>query len=436
MTSFTPERRAILANISWLVVGYVLVLGIGWLVQVWMARYLGPDRLGLLSFAISFTLLFLPLVGLGLEPIVIRELVRRVDSASEVLGTAIGLSVGGAVLGMACAMIAIGVWQPSGSGSITIVLIASLSLLPHALRVASYWYASRVESRYSVMARLFALAIASLVRVILILVEAPLVAFAWAYVIESAVEHLVVYLLMRSHPQKPIGWRFSIDRGVSLLSSAWPVIAAGFAVMLYMQIDQVMLKAMIGDHAVGIYAPAVMVFNTINALAVAISASVFPSMVRLRDTNPVLFNKRVQQLYDVMTWAALSIALPIGIASPWLMPAIFGQKYVESGPLMTVVILNCVFVFQGLINSRYLVIQEMQVYIQFACVAAAGVNFMLNLVLIPWLGPMGAAIATLCSYPVASSFGLMPFAKARHCVYRHFLAWLWPLRCWCALSRR
>ena len=80
-------------NTSWLLMERIVRMIVALFVGVYIARYLGPERFGLLSYANSFVGLFLALATLGIDSIVIRELVKRPGSRSVILGTAFGLSL-------------------------------------------------------------------------------------------------------------------------------------------------------------------------------------------------------------------------------------------------------------------------------------------------------------------------------------------------------
>lgn len=68
--------RRYFANTSWLFAEKILRMVVGLFVGVWVARYLGPERFGLLSYAQSFVGLFSAFATLGLDEIVVRELVK------------------------------------------------------------------------------------------------------------------------------------------------------------------------------------------------------------------------------------------------------------------------------------------------------------------------------------------------------------------------
>ena len=71
-----PNLVKILDNIGWLFFDKVLRMGVGLLVGVWVARYLGPEKYGLFNFAAAFVGMFIAVSGLGLQSIVVRDIVR------------------------------------------------------------------------------------------------------------------------------------------------------------------------------------------------------------------------------------------------------------------------------------------------------------------------------------------------------------------------
>ncbi|ENM3897673.1 oligosaccharide flippase family protein, partial [Vibrio cholerae] len=76
-----------LKNTSWLLVDNALKLIVGLFVGVWLARHLGPEEFGIYSYAISFVAIFGGVATLGLDSIVVRELVKQEDRNAEILAT-------------------------------------------------------------------------------------------------------------------------------------------------------------------------------------------------------------------------------------------------------------------------------------------------------------------------------------------------------------
>ena len=64
-------------NTSWLFAEKIIRMMVGLFIGIWVARYLGPEQFGLFSYAVSFVGLFTAISTLGLDTIVVRELVKN-----------------------------------------------------------------------------------------------------------------------------------------------------------------------------------------------------------------------------------------------------------------------------------------------------------------------------------------------------------------------
>ena len=64
-------------NTGWLFFERIIGMAVTFFVGVYVARYLGPANFGLLSYAGSFVGLFMGISALGLNNIVVRELVKN-----------------------------------------------------------------------------------------------------------------------------------------------------------------------------------------------------------------------------------------------------------------------------------------------------------------------------------------------------------------------
>ena len=90
--------RKYFANTSWLLGEKILRMVVALFVGIYVARYLGPENYGLLSYTNSFVAIFVALATLGLDDVVVRELVKYPEQREELLGTSFLLKIVGAVL--------------------------------------------------------------------------------------------------------------------------------------------------------------------------------------------------------------------------------------------------------------------------------------------------------------------------------------------------
>jgi len=186
-------------------------MGVGLLVGVWVARYLGPEQFGLLNFALAFTGLFGAIAALGLQSIVVRDIVRDPAGARLTLGTAAMLQLVGGLVSFLLILGAIAYLRPDDALSRTIVAILGAMMLLKASEIAVYWFESQVQSKYTVWVQNSVFLVFAAVKVGLILLEAPLSAFVWAMLAEAVVVAAILLLVFNlrglniTHLQASIG---------------------------------------------------------------------------------------------------------------------------------------------------------------------------------------------------------------------------------------
>lgn len=420
----------ILHNTAWLVIGQVVLLGVSAIIGMFMVRYLGPSRMGMLAFASGFVGLFIPLAQLGLESIVTLELVRSDERSKTLLVSAFFLRLMASVVAM---LLCVGVVWPLTADDLysrNLVLIASLLILPGSVEIASCWFESRVESQYVVRARLLALAISSVLRLLAIFYGASLIIFVWLLVIEAVLRALLILLNLYRHyatsqTQQP--WcQWSVMR--SLLFNGLPLTLMSVAVSIYMQVDMVMLKLMVDNTAAGYYAVPVQILSMAAFVGFAFSSSVFPAIIKVKEVNPPLYAMRMQQLYDLTTWLGIAGSLVLVSLSSILIPLLFGQSYLPSVTMLNWLAGTIVFIWPGCIQGRWTVTENVQRLMLWPTLAGALLNVILNTLLIPrWQGN-GAAIASLITYVVVTLLGPLLFKRTRQSGQMLLLAYLAPLR--------
>jgi len=392
----------ILNNIIWLFFDKFIRLGVGLLVGVWIARYLGPEQFGLLNYALAFVTLFTAVANLGLYGIVVRDLVQDPANADTTMGTSFVLSVLGGFSAFCLSLLAISYARPDDALSKFIVVLLSLLMVFKATDVVRYWFESQVQSKYVVWMENGIFLAVSTVKIGLIVVEAPLIAFVWAMFVESLIVAVGLLGIYAWKGGKLTAWRFRFARTKVLLKDSWPLILSGLAIMVYMRIDQIMLGQMLGDESVGIYSAAVRISEVWYFIPMAIAASVFPSIIEAKKQGEALYYQRLQKLNDLMVILALALAIPMTFLSDRFITLLFGSAYEMSGPVLAVHIWAGLFVFLGLASGKWFIIEGLQKYSFYRTLSGALVNIGLNLIMIPKFGIIGAAWATVISQACAN----------------------------------
>ncbi len=414
MSQFLSNKgfRKYFANTSWLLGERVFRMTISLFVGIYVARYLGPERFGLLSYALSFVWLFSSLASLGLNDILVRELVNQPENSQNLIATALWLKVCGfGLMGLTVTVVLI--FKSEDQLTLLLISIIILGFLFQATNVVEFYFQAKVQSKFIVRAQVVQLLITSIFKIYLVWSKANLLWFALALMLDQALIAILFLYLYKWKVKKFPFLYFNWEKTKLLIRDGWPLIFTGMVVLVYMKIDQVMLKEMLNTKAVGVYAAAVRLCETLYFIPTALMASLFPAVVYARKKSEKIYEQRIQKLYDLMVWGSVIIAIPTTLVSNWIILLLYGTDFQEAADVLRIYIWAVVFVSLGVASSKWLVAENLQHYSFYITTLGAIVNVGCNLWLIPIHGIKGAAIATLLAQGTVSFLGLSFFGKTR-----------------------
>lgn len=399
-------------NTSWLLGEKVLRIIFGFAVGIWVARYLGPAKFGIINYAQSFVFLFSAFSTLGLNNIIVRELIKDINKRDALLGTGFWLSFFGSFLSF---LLLATTLQFIKNSKLTnqIILIVALGGFFKSFDVITYYFMSRVQGKLITLASIVGLLIVSLIKTTFILVKAPLVAFAIAIVLDNlmlAVGLIYYYLKSRLSIRK---WFFNKTLAFGLLKDSWPLIISGLAISVYMKIDQVMIANMLNNTAVGYYSVAVKFSEIWLFITVAVTTSLFPAIMNAKKESPKLYSNRIINLYRILIFISLIISIFIFLLAKYIILYTYGIQYEQSIPLLRLYVWSIFFVFLNNGAWQWYIAENLQHLATIRLVIGAFINVILNLFLIKYFGLKGAVYATLLSYSIATYFGNLIFRQTR-----------------------
>jgi PST family polysaccharide transporter len=388
-------------------------MGIGLVVGVWVARYLGPEDFGLYNYAIAFAAMFNTAANLGLNSIVIRDLVREPLRNNEILGTAFTLKIIAQIAALLLAVGSISLLRPNNSLTHWLVGIIAAGMFFEAFDVIDFWFQSQVQSKYKVLAKNLGLVLSNFGRIMLIQMNAPLIMFAWIWSAEIAVGAvgLLIAYQVKGHLLK--AWRYSFRCAKELLKDSWTLIFSSIVIMIYMRTDQLMLGQIIGDQAVGVYSAAVRISELWYFVPMAITNSVYPSIVEAKGVSEDLYYGRIQKLFNLMSVFSYAVAIVVTLMSSQIVTVLFGKDYAEAGLILTIHIWTGLFVSSGLVISLWTTTEGLMSLAFAATATGAVINVVLNLFLIRSYGSIGAAISTVIAQLFASYGAYALFSRTR-----------------------
>lgn len=389
-----------LANLSWLFVDKVIHIFGSLFIGVWVARYLGPSDYGLLNYAMAYVALFVLFVKLGLDQIVVRELVKNTRLTPYLLGTAFFLKSLGSLLGIAIIFVSLYFFEEDVLIRLVVGIIA-IGFVLQAIDVVDFFYQSKVLSKYVVIARSSAFIIASLLNVYFIIYEYSVIYFAISNMAYGLFSAIFLTLIYRKTGNLISKWRFSPKIAKQLLIYSWPLAISIFLASVHMKVDQVMIGSMLGTEQVGIYSVAVKLAEFWIFFPGIIVSTLMPYFVKLRETDNDLYYSRMMQLYSLMFWMGAFVGIVAIVFGQGIILFMFGEAYMDAYDALVFNIWNGVFISQAMARGIWMISENLQKYKLYNNVIAVIVNVSANLMLIPAFGITGAAVATFITQALA-----------------------------------
>jgi len=408
-----PKLRQIIGNTGWLFSEKLLQMGLGLVVGVWVARYLGPTQFGLFSYALSFTALFSPLAKLGLDRIVVRDIVQNPSDRQTILGTAFMLKLISGIMSYLLAVVTISLLRPSDNLTRALVEVIGCGIYFQVFYTIDLWFQSQVESKYTVWSKNTAYILINIVKVILIKLQAPVIFFAWNALAEVVLGSIGLLIAYKLKGHEITGWRINIKKVKDLLNNALPLMFSGMAVMVYLRVDAIMLGQMFGDKSVGIYSVATRISELWYFIPGTVVSSVSPAILESKSVAETLYERRLQKLFTLLAGIAYAIAIPMTILATPIVVIMYGQDYIASGSILAIHIWAGVFVFLGIAKGVWIVAEGLTRFALISTLCGAIINVLLNIVMIPKYREVGAAIATVISYGCADYLVYITYPRFR-----------------------
>lgn len=398
--SLNPEKLKIISNTGWLFASRIFRIFISLLVSTLITRYLGPDRFGVLQYALAFSSFFLPLSTIQIAPVVTRDLVRHPEHNNVILGTAFALQIVGGVLAAVASIIMVLVFAPKEPLIALLVSIAALKFIFNSLQPIENWFEARVESKFKVLAENFAFIFIVALKLYLIFSKASVVEFAIVIVLETFLYSCGLIFYYQKDHQNILNWRTNLKTIGYFIRESLPLVFSSTAVLLYINIDKVMLGNMVGKEEVGIYSSATLLSESWSFLPVIVCSSLYPMIIQSKNLGKKIYNQRLQKFYDLVSLLAYALILIMVPCAGFLIMGLYGKDYQEAIPILMLHIWSALFTFLGDAQSKWIVNEGLQKLNFFSRLAGLVSNILLNLLLIPFYHGMGAAIATVISYAI------------------------------------
>lgn len=387
-----PTNRVV-KNASWVIASKLLQALMGLVVSMLTARYLGPSNYGLINYASSIVAFAAPLMQLGISSVLVYEFVKGNDPDNVVLGSALVLNVISSIACFAGIIAFVSIANPGEEETLIVCILYSLQLFAQAVENIQYWFQAKLLSKYTSIISVIAYFIVSVYKIILLATHMELYWFAIAQGIDCFI--IVVGLVISYFRISRAHYRFSLACAKRLLSTGKHYIIANMMVAIYAQTDKVMLKIMLGDKVNGIYAAAVTCAGVTSFVFAAIINTMQPIILENKMHSQGTYEQSVRRLYAMVIWGAMLQSILFTLFATPMVSILFGAAYMDSVRVLRLLVWYTTFSYLGAVRNIWMLAEQCQHLIWRINIFGALANVVLNLALIPPMGAMGAALASL-----------------------------------------
>ena len=398
------QTSRLLNNVSWIFFGNVAHAVLKFVLDAVVARLLSLNDNGMLTYASSLISFVTVFCGFGFSSVITREFVENEENAGRILCSCMltQCAAGAVAIGVIQAMIRI--VAPNEPALYPIVFLQSLSSLWGSLGLLVYWFRYKKQAKKVAIHRLVAFFICGVIRVAVLCLTDNLVIYVCSSLVESFLFSLFLGATFFKSYRRSLKYSFPAVK--KILKTSYPFIFSALLSMIYAHTDRLMLKSMMDNEAVALYSAATHLAVAISIIPSTLIEGFRPEVMEMKFKNEALYLKRFRQLYAIIFWTSMAYCLFVTFFAKQIILIVYSEKYLGAVNSLALVVWYSAFSYFGSINNMYMVSEDKSKWVQITTLSGALCNVILNFLLIPVLGIMGAAAASLLTQFVAN-FAMM-----------------------------
>ncbi len=385
-------NKKFLANASWIMIGRIVQLGLGFIMTMMISRYLGPTEFGRITYVYSYIQLFLPICALGMNDIIVKMLLDNREESDEVMGTIIVLRLLVSFACMFCSVMLVSLLNDSDLYR-KIAMLQCLSLAFYSFDSLVYFFQANLLSKKVGVALSIAYSLSALYKVLGIILHKGIMWFAF---VNSMDYVALAFVLLFIYYRNGYSLVFSRSWIRPLLNRSSYYIISGLLVVIYGKVTDILLLGKLVDETnVGYYGSAITLCNAWPFVLAAIIDAANPIIIDLYDKDRALFKRRIRQLYCAIFYIALAASLAILVVGDLAIFIVYGRDYMPAALPLKIYSFSTAFSYLGVARVAWMQCEDKTRYESVIALFGALVNITLNYFLIRQFGINGAAAAAV-----------------------------------------
>lgn len=388
-------------NASWIIGEQIFQMLVSFVIGVISARYLGPSNYGALNYTASFVAFMTPFATLGMHGVVVKKLIANPDKEGLYLGSTMFFRIVSSLLSSLVILLMVYVLDIDDTLKLYLAGLQSIALVFQAVNMLDAWFQRHLKAKYVSLAKMVACIVVSCYKIYLLVSAKSVVWFAFS----NSLTFIVIAAVLVWFYNKQGGQRLScsFDVGREVLSESWHFIMSGLMVAIYGQIGKIMVGQYMTDAEVGFYTMAAMLASIWNFVPTAIINSMQPTIMEYKHKgDETMYMLRLQQLYSFLIWLCIGVSVFVWIIGKYVIQLLYGDAYMGAVAPLQILIWAEVFSMLGVARGIWILCENKNRYIKYLLGVGAVYSLVMNFLLIPTYGIIGASIVAVSTQIVTS----------------------------------
>ncbi|WP_168441929.1 oligosaccharide flippase family protein [Pontiella desulfatans] len=400
---------------GWLLGEKLGTVAIAFLVSLVVARYLGPEKYGLMCYALAFVAMFEMIGTLGSQEILVRELLAAEGEEGRILCTAFILRCCGVVVASVVALLSVYLSRPDDAVSVILVLIACGMYVGQLFLMVQQWFASQLLAKYVTIATLVGLCIASVAKLLMVRYQQDVVYFVVASVAQVVLAGgILFFLYFRKNRQLRHRWTWSGRWARKLLGDCWPRIISGMSTSAINNLSTIFVGNLLASQILGEFSVAKRLLFFLLFAPGIITQSLAPSLVKAKESGDAgEYERQLVRLYRYLMLLGLGLGLLLALVGWLVVPVLYGHEYPKAGFYLMGMAATFPFYSVGQGRVWFIITQRAYQYNMWVGVASALMSLGLTYLGIQLFGVWGAIGAQVVTVVWIVLFQDLAFSRYR-----------------------
>lgn len=395
-------------NTGWMLFGKIFNMTISFFVVIFVVRYLGPEKYGVVSYVLGLATLFSVISRMGIDETILRDLVKIPEEKDLLLGSSLLIKFWSSILAITLGTTLMLLTE--GFTEITLfVFVMFLSFLFRPAEIFRNYFQAEINGKIITIAEVISRVITAILLLSGVFRHASLLYFICIYSLDWALPFITLTILYGKN-NKLTNLRYSKKSLVKIIKESAPLLFTSILTVVLAKTDIIMIRNFLDETQTGIYGAAVRLSEFWYVVPAVVITSFFPAIARSHKRNLSEYKRRTIYLSILILGMSIIVSLFFTFFSDYIIRVIFGDTFIAASSILSLYIWSSIGMSITLILKKDMLINNRTSQIFIFSLVTVILNFVLNFIFIPVYGINGAASATLISSAI---FGILYFITTK-----------------------